>query len=87
MAQQIDQHDLILISDSGKFYLVKMREQQNGTHEPVEVQPLDAGFQALPRELRDNGVELADIPDNVAVGGCSCYLLNLQRLSGRAAGG
>lgn len=84
--QTIDQHDLILISDTGNFYLVKMKETPAG-HEPAGVEPLAAEFQALPADLRDNGVELADIPDNVAVGGCSCFLLNLQRLSGRASGG
>ena len=87
MAQSIGQHDLILVSDSGKFYLVKMKDNSDGTHEPIGIEVLDKSFEALPAELRDNGVELADIPDPVSTGGCSCYLLNLQRLSGRKPGG
>jgi hypothetical protein len=80
--QTIDQHDLILISDAGEFFLVKMQDNGDGTHTPFRVDPLNLEFQALPKFLRDSGVELADIPDNVSAGGCSCYLLNLKRLSG-----
>lgn len=86
MTQSISQHDLILISDSGKFYLVKMRADPGGIHnEPVgTVVPLETTFEAVPEQLRAFGVELADLPDNVMGGGASCFLLNLQRLSGAA---
>jgi|SoiMethySBSTD1v2_1073268.scaffolds.fasta_scaffold02639_16 hypothetical protein len=82
MAQQVNQHDLILISDSGKFYLIKMKETPAG-HEPQAVEELEVQLQTLPEKLRAHGVEVADIPDNLSAGGASCYLLNLQRLSGR----
>ncbi len=83
--QTVAQHDLILISDSGKFYLVKMTPSSDGvTHEPTSVAPLDQTFQAVPAKLRDQGVELADLPDDVEQGGASCFLLNLQRLAGAA---
>lgn len=85
--QQIDQHDLILVSDAGEFFLVKMEKQADGTHKPARIETLDPAFHGLAIELRDMGVELADIPDNVSAGGCSCFLLNLQRLSGRPPGG
>jgi|GEM_PF-3793369 len=81
--QVIDQHDLILVSDSGDFYLIKMQVDGNGNHQPIRIEELALEFQGLPTSLRDNGVELADIPDNVAAGGCSCFLLNLKRLSGK----
>jgi hypothetical protein len=80
--QNIDQHDLILVSDTGDFYLVKMAPDGNGGHQPDHIEPLAPQFQGLPTIMRDNGVELADIPDNVLGGGCSCFLLNLKRLSG-----
>jgi hypothetical protein len=81
--QTIDQHDLILISDTGEFFLVKMVPDGYGGHRPDHIEPLSLQFQGLPTIMRDNGVELADIPDNVLGGGCSCFLLNLKRLSGR----
>jgi hypothetical protein len=83
MGQTVDQHDLILVSDSGKFYLIKMSQMGND-HEPAgPVVPLDEALQTLPEQLRSYGVEVADIQDTGAVGGASCYLLNLQRLSGK----
>lgn len=83
MTQKVDQNDLILVSDSGKFYLIKMKTVGDH-HEPEgQVVELEAPLQTLPEQLRSYGVELADIPDNGAPGGASCYLLNLERLSAR----
>jgi len=81
-AQNIDPHDLILVTDNGQFFVVKMQAQNDG-HEPVAIQPLDDAFKPIPDALRSLGVELADIPEHVNVGGCSCILLNLQRIEGR----
>lgn len=81
MPQDIAQEDLILISDSGSFYVVKMKAT-GGFHEPDRIEKLDPEFQTLPESLRAAGVEVADLPDRAVAAGCSCYLLNLQRLSG-----
>jgi hypothetical protein len=77
--QEISPYDLIVVSDTGKFFVVKMKETQGG-HEPATVEPLDPTFQKVPDYLRSQGVELADIREHVNVGGASCYLLNLQRI-------
>jgi hypothetical protein len=79
--QVIAQDDLILISDSGQFYVIKMTAS-GAFHEPDHIEPLDPTFQVLPDSLRAAGVELADLPDHAVDAGCSCYLLNLQSLSG-----
>jgi len=85
MAQEISPYDLILISDTGAFFVVKMKDAPGGGHEPDHVEALQPVFQAVPDALRMQGVELADIPEHVAAGGCSCYLLNLQRIENRAS--
>jgi hypothetical protein len=83
MAQEISPYDLILVSDTGNFFLVKMKDTPQG-HEPAgAVVPLEPEFQGVPDYLRSQGVELADIPEHTNAGGCSCYLLNLQRIEGR----
>jgi hypothetical protein len=84
--QRIDPFDLILISDTGKFFVVKMKEVVDGDekgHIPDRVEELQPVFQGVPEALRVQGVELADIPEHVNAGGCSCFLLNLQRMEGR----
>jgi hypothetical protein len=82
-AQNINPYDLILVSDTGKFYVVKMKETNQG-HEPDgTIEVLNEVFKAIPDALRSQGVELADIPEHVHTGGCSCMLLNLQRIEGR----
>jgi hypothetical protein len=81
--QTIDPYDLILVSDTGKFFVVKMKSAPGGGHEPSTIEPLDPAFQKVPDYLRSQGVELADIPEHVNAGGCSCYLLNLQRVEAK----
>lgn len=80
--QTIDPYDVIIVSDNGAFFVVKM-QVQNGGHEPVRIEPLNDVFKPVPDALRSQGVELADIPEHVSTGGCSCVLLNLQRIEGR----
>jgi hypothetical protein len=80
--QNIDPYDLILVTDNGQFFVVKMQEQNQG-HEPIRIEPLNNAFKPVPEALRTMGIELADIPEHVNTGGCSCVLLNLQRIEGR----
>jgi hypothetical protein len=74
------QFDLILISDSGKQYLIKMKETPDG-HEPESVEPLDPSLSEVPNLLRESGATLAIMPDAPsAQGGCTCVLLNMQNI-------
>jgi hypothetical protein len=73
-----DKFDLILISDSGKKYLVKMKTVGEN-HEPTSLHELKAGdTNELPDMLREEGVTLAILPDDPGAGGCTCILLNLE---------
>jgi len=83
MAQEVNPYDLILVSDTGEYFLVKMKETPQGHVPSGAVEQLDPIFTAIPKALMAQGVELADIPEHVAAGGCSCYLLNLHRIEGR----
>jgi hypothetical protein len=77
-----EQFDLILISDSGKPYLVKMKTVGDG-HEPASVEPLDSVFEDVPLLLRDEGTTLAIMPDAPnPSSGCTCTLLNMQSIRG-----
>src|SRR5262249_15780226 len=82
MAQEISEHDLILVSDSGDFYVVKMKESEGspGHHEPVSVEPLAPVFQAMPKFMRDSGVTMAHLPQHAFPGGAPCYLFNLKEV-------
>jgi hypothetical protein len=80
--QDISQNDLILISDSGKPYLVKMKQVGDG-HEPSTIEPLDAVFEDVPLLLRDEGTTLAIMPDAPnPQSGATCVLLNMQSIRG-----
>jgi len=80
MAQNVGQFDLIIISDSGVPYLVKMKETPTG-RVPDVVEKLDQVFVDVPNEMRDEGVTLAIMPDApTPEDGCSCFLLNLQNI-------
>src|SRR5262249_44831995 len=80
--QDINQFDLILISDSGKPFLVKMKEVGDG-HEPASVEPLDTVFEDVPLLLRDVGTTFAIMPDAPnPQSGVTCVLLNMQSIKG-----
>jgi hypothetical protein len=79
---EVSQDDLVLVSDSGDIYVVKMQADLNGRHQPNNVGPLDPSLQTLPATLRDDGVSLAIMPEGVDTsGGVTCYLLNLQSVA------
>lgn len=83
MAQNIHQKDLILISDSGEPYVVIMKDDGTGSggRIPHEVVKLDDIHADVPKDMRDDGVTLAVMPDTPdSDGGCSCFLLNLQSI-------
>jgi hypothetical protein len=75
MAQEISEKDVILVSDSGAFYVVKMKDR-----EPVAIEPLAPVFQQMPKFMRDSGVTMAHLPQHAFPGGATCYLVNLQSL-------
>ncbi len=84
MAQEISEHDLILVSDSGAFYVVKMKASADDPrhHEPTSVEPLAPVFQAMPKFMRDSGVTTAYLPQHAFPGGCTCTLFNMQNVKG-----
>jgi len=83
MAQEISEHALIIVSDSGAFYLVKTKENEDNPahHEPVSVEPLAPVFQPAAKFMRDAGVTMAYLPQHAFPGGMTCHLLNLQSLA------
>jgi hypothetical protein len=85
MSQEISEHDLVLVSDSGSFHVVKMKESADGHHEPAGVEPLAPVFQGMPKFMRDSGVTVAHMPQHAFPGGATCYLFNMKALK-RGAG-
>src|SRR6187402_2318515 len=71
-----DANDLILVSDTGKIFLIKMKAVSGG-NVPSSISELPSGVAAVPRLLRDQNATLAILPDEPDGGGATCTLLNM----------
>ena len=80
MSQEISEHDIILVSDSGSLFVVKTKpsEANPDHHDPVSVEPLAPVFQSMPKFLRDSGVAMAHLPQHAFPGGATCFLFNVN---------
>lgn len=71
-----NQNDLIIASDDGKFFVIKM----DAKGDPQQILPLDPALSNIPIMLQDAGTTLAIMPDAPAGGGCTCVLLNMKSI-------
>jgi hypothetical protein len=83
--QEISDNDVILVSDSGAMYVVKMTESGDATGASIE--PLADVFQPGAQFLVDSGVAVANMPHHAFAGGITCVLVNLKSLRQRSSGG
>ena len=75
-----DANDLILVSDTGKIFLIKMKVDADGGHIPADISELPAAIAEVPAMLRDANATLAILPDEPGGGGATCTLLNMMSI-------
>jgi hypothetical protein len=82
----INPEDLVIVSDAGVAYVVRFNAASPEAPQVATIEVIaDASIAEAALNTANEGVLVANLPQDALGGGCTCFLLNLRGLSRPAA--